>query len=154
MIVGGNRLNEEQKTLMLRFTKVFQQTYTRFLDLQKAEAQAKEAEIQLALERVRARSLAMHQTSELQDVVNIVAQQLQHINIDINGGVFIAINNEVDEDAPLWAAAGAADYAEKVVVPFLNKPIFIYLVFERKRCDAAGSSISERSYGRILIYSM
>jgi hypothetical protein len=32
--------------------KVFEQAYTRFLDLQKAEAQARESQIQLALERV------------------------------------------------------------------------------------------------------
>jgi O-succinylbenzoate synthase len=32
----------------LRFGKVFEQTYTRFLDLQKAEAQARESQIQLA----------------------------------------------------------------------------------------------------------
>ncbi len=114
--------DEENKTL-LRFGKVFQQTYTRFLDLQKAEAQARESQIQLALERVRAKSLAMHQTSELQDVVNIVAQQLHNINIDINGGVFITINNEVDRDVSLWASSGSADYVQKVVVPYLNKPI-------------------------------
>jgi len=43
----------------MRFGKVFQQTYTRFLDLQKAEAQAREAQIEAALERVRSRTLAM-----------------------------------------------------------------------------------------------
>ena len=59
MIVGGNRLNEREIELMLRFTKVFQQTYTRFLDLQKAEAQTREAQIEAALERVRSRALAM-----------------------------------------------------------------------------------------------
>jgi hypothetical protein len=32
-----------------RFAKVFEQTYTRFLDLQKSEAQARESQIQLAL---------------------------------------------------------------------------------------------------------
>ena len=36
--------DEENNTLM-RFGKVFQQTYTRFLDLQKAEAQAGESKI-------------------------------------------------------------------------------------------------------------
>ena len=30
-----------------RFAKVFEQTYTRFLDLQKAEAQAREAQIEM-----------------------------------------------------------------------------------------------------------
>ena len=37
--------------LFKRFTKVFEQTYTRFLDLKKAEAQAREAQIEAALER-------------------------------------------------------------------------------------------------------
>ena len=110
--------------LLERFASVFDLTYTRFLDLQKAEAQAREATIQLALERVRAKSLAMHHTSELQDVVNIVAQQLHNMGMDINGGVIIAINDEADENIPLWAASGAADYIQKVVVPFLDRPIF------------------------------
>ncbi len=118
---------KETILLLERFAVVFDQTYTRFLDLQKAEAQAREAEIQLALERVRAKSLAMHNTFELQEVVNIAAQQLHNINIDINGGVFISINDEVVEDLPLWASQGAADYVQKVVVPFLNKPFFIQL---------------------------
>src|SRR5262249_40801105 len=52
-------LSDEQFEILLRFAKVFDLTYTRFLDLQKAEAQAREAEIELALERVRARTMAM-----------------------------------------------------------------------------------------------
>ena len=107
-----------------RFAAVFDQAYTRFLDLQKAEAQAREAEIQLALERVRSRSLAMHHTSELQEVVNIVAQQLQSMGMETSGGVVIIINNEVEEDLPVWASSGAADYMQKVVVPSFDRPIF------------------------------
>ncbi|MBL7854676.1 MAG: nuclear transport factor 2 family protein [Cyclobacteriaceae bacterium] len=118
---------DDENNVLMRFGKVFQQTYTRFLDLQKAEAQAREAEIQLALERVRARSLAMHHTKELQDVVNIVAQQLHGIGMDINGGVFIAINSEVNTNFSIWASGGMADYASKVNVPPLNKPIFTKL---------------------------
>ncbi|HJS54230.1 MAG TPA: nuclear transport factor 2 family protein, partial [Chitinophagaceae bacterium] len=118
---------EEQNAILRRFANAFGQAYTRFLDLQKAEAQTREAEIQLALERVRARSLAMHHTSELQDVVDIVAQQLHNIDMDINGGVFLTINDEVDEDLPLWASSGAADYVQKVVVPFFDRPIFTHL---------------------------
>ena len=121
---SANRLVQDEVDVLKRFSKVFEQAYTRFLDLQKAEAQAKEAKIEAALERVRSRSLAMHNTSELQDVVNIVAQQLHQINIDINGGVFITINDEVGEQLPLWASQGAADYVQKVVVPPLEEPFF------------------------------
>ena len=120
---------EEDNAILIRFGKVFQQTYTRFLDLQKAEEQAHEAEVQLALERVRARSLAMHQTSELMEVVNEVAQQLMKMKIDIDGGIFIVINEEVESDRlPIWGAAGAANYVEKVIVPELGTAIFTRLV--------------------------
>ncbi|MFD2200547.1 ATP-binding protein [Shivajiella indica] len=111
-------------TLFRRFHQVFSLAYQRFRDIQKAEAQAREAEIQLALERVRARSLAMHHTSELQEVVNIAAQQLHGIGMDINGGVFICINAEIDKELSLWASGGMADYVQKVVAPVLDKPIF------------------------------
>src|SRR3954465_8653044 len=65
----------------MRFGKVFQQTYTRFLDLQKAEAQAKESQIQLALERVRARTMAMQKSDELTDVAGLLFEQVSALGI-------------------------------------------------------------------------
>ena len=59
-----------------RFAKVFEQTYTRFLDLQKAESQAREAQIETALERIRARAMAMHVSGELIDVANTMREQM------------------------------------------------------------------------------
>lgn len=120
-------LAEEEINLFKRFLKVFELSYQRYLDIEKAEAQARESEIQLALERVRARSLAMHNTSELQEVVNLLAQQLYSMNLDINGGVWIAINDQVDNGLQLWASGGMAEYVQKVNVPFLDSPIFIEL---------------------------
>jgi signal transduction histidine kinase len=117
-------LSKESSELFLRFLKVFELSYKRYLDIEKAAAQAREAEIQLALERVRAKSLAMHHTSELQEVVNIAARQLHSIGMDINGGVFICINAEIDKGLSIWASGGMADYVRKVYVPELNKPIF------------------------------
>lgn len=69
-------LPEDSKVLLQRFTNVFEQTYTRFLDLLKAEAQAREAQIEAALERVRARAMAMHQTSELNEVSMVLYEEL------------------------------------------------------------------------------
>ena len=71
MIVGGEKLTEEQQQVMLRFARVFQQTYTRFLDLQKAEAQAREAQIEAALERVRGKAMAMHNSQDLADTIGV-----------------------------------------------------------------------------------
>jgi signal transduction histidine kinase/ketosteroid isomerase-like protein len=126
-------LPDEQQDIICRFTIAFNQAYIRFLDLQKAEAQAREAEIQLALERVRACSLAMHHTSELQDVVNIAAQQLLGIGMDINGGVFIVVNTEIDKELSIWASGGMADYVQKVTIPVMNKPIITTLLKSVKK---------------------
>src|SRR5664279_575289 len=71
----------DAKNLLERFAKVFEQTYTRFLDLQKAEAQAKEVQIQLGLERVRARTMAMQHSNELPDAANILFQQMQTLGM-------------------------------------------------------------------------
>jgi hypothetical protein len=58
--------------LILRFAKVFEQTYTRFLDLQKAEEQARKAQIEAALERVRSRMMGMQNSSELEDTNKVM----------------------------------------------------------------------------------
>lgn len=74
LIVGGIKLSAEQIEIMLRFAKVFQQTYTRFQDLQKAEAQTKEAQIEAALEKVRSRTMAMQNSNELQETAAVLFQ--------------------------------------------------------------------------------
>ena len=55
----------EFDTILPKMAAAFDLAYTRFLDLQKAEAQAREAEIELGLERVRARAMAMQTSEEL-----------------------------------------------------------------------------------------
>ena len=82
-------LSELQADILSRFSKVFDQTYTRFLDLQKAEEQARESEIQLALERVRAKSLAMQKPDDLNKVNEELLRQLQKLHIDGLSGVSI-----------------------------------------------------------------
>ncbi len=82
LIVGSAKLTSEQEGMMVRFTKVFQQTYTRFLDLQKAEAQAREAQIEVSLERIRSRSMAMHTSDELPDVGALLYQELSKLSIE------------------------------------------------------------------------
>ena len=59
----------EVHDIFKRFAKVFEQTYTRFLDLKKAEAQAREAQIEASLERLRAKSMSMQKSDELHEVL-------------------------------------------------------------------------------------
>jgi signal transduction histidine kinase/DNA-directed RNA polymerase subunit N (RpoN/RPB10) len=111
----------EAHDIFKRFGKVFEQTYTRFLDLQKAEAQAREAQIEAALERVRSRSMAMHRSEELSDVIAIVSEQLQQLKVRFDH-VSFAINSE-DEDYHFWTALYGKPRPYELKVPYLDNPI-------------------------------
>lgn len=78
---GIEPLSDEQMEILFRFGNVFDMTYTRFNDLKQAEAQAREAQIQLALERVRARTMAMQKSDELTDVAAVLFQQVKDLGI-------------------------------------------------------------------------
>ncbi|WP_336517134.1 sensor histidine kinase [Pollutibacter soli] len=107
--IQGELPSEEEKEILIRFAKVFEQSFIRFLDLQKAEVQAREAQIEAALERVRSRTMAMHKSDELLDVIIVVSAQLQQLNIKF-GNVSFGIN-EPNYDMQLWMAVKGYDEA-------------------------------------------
>ncbi|NVK50107.1 MAG: hypothetical protein HWE09_10080, partial [Cyclobacteriaceae bacterium] len=83
-----------------RFTKVFDQTYTRFLDLQKAEAQARESQVEAALERIRSRSMGMQKSEELVEVNKTVIHQIENLGIQLFGfGIHICHEDEPISEA-------------------------------------------------------
>ena len=77
----GQFMSENEFNVLKRVAKVFEQAYIRFLDLQKAEAQAREAKIEAALERVRSRTMAMQHSEELGETANLLFQQVQALGI-------------------------------------------------------------------------
>ena len=95
--------NPEATEIFQRFTKVFNQTYTRFLDLQKAETQARETEIELALERVRARTMSMQKSEELADVAFVLFEQLRGLGGNLWGTGFGLCKENRDKDE-FWFA--------------------------------------------------
>ena len=96
-IAGKEEISVEQQVILQRFAKVFDQTYTRFLDIQKAEAQAREAQIELSLERVRARSMAMHQSEELSEVVALLFEEIKPFGFATSGCELILIDEKNDQ---------------------------------------------------------
>ena len=96
---SGKQLTESESAILRRFAKVFEQSYIRFLDLQKAEAQAREAEIELALERVRARTMAMLHSDELADASFLLDQQVRALGIKTWGCAF---NIYGENDSTEW----------------------------------------------------
>ena len=75
-------MTDESSAVLHRFAEVFGQTYRRYLDLRKAEAQAKEAQIEAALEKVRSRTMAMQASSELQEAANVLFLEIQGLGIN------------------------------------------------------------------------
>ncbi len=92
----------EAQDIVKRFAKVFDQTYTRFLDLQKAEAQVREAQIEASLEKVRSRSLAMHKSEEIKEVVKTVLDRIRELDIEMNGGVSLVTFSTESKDLLHW----------------------------------------------------
>jgi hypothetical protein len=73
---------EEAHSVFERFAKVFEQTYTRYLDLKRAEAQGREAQIEAAMERVRSRALAMTTSDELLEVVFKIHREFSGLGLE------------------------------------------------------------------------
>jgi signal transduction histidine kinase len=141
---GIDKASPEEEAILHRFAKVFEQTYTRFLDLQKAEAQAREAQIEAALERIRAASLAMHSSVELKNVINVIFAQFKELKIDLDS-CYIDIFQEDNWDFNLWVGTSNDAYPEKLLLPYgrhslfkrskqarLNGESFITLKFNRE----------------------
>ncbi|HEX9153158.1 MAG TPA: hypothetical protein VF842_13790, partial [Flavobacterium sp.] len=96
-------LSEEQIILFRRFRNVFDLAYRRFMDIEKAEANAREAQIELGLERVRAKAMAMQKSDDLGLAVAIIFDELDKLNMGmLRCGVGI-INKEA-RSVNVWAA--------------------------------------------------
>ena len=130
----------EAHDIFKRFAKLFDQTYTRFLDLQKAETQAREAKIETALEKVRSRSMAMHQSNDLLDVVRVLSDQLLTLGLKFDTASFAKIHEDGSWD--LWISTPDQPYPAQIYVPYFDHPIFR----EVKEADDRRESFFERNY--------
>ncbi len=117
-IIGDTRLTNEQQQILLRFTKVFELTYRRFLDLRQAEAQAREAQIEAALERVRSRTMGMQKSAELKEVIQVVYDQYVHLNIHVEHTGFV-MDYKARDDYDIWIA-DQLGVPSHVIIPYFD----------------------------------
>jgi serine phosphatase RsbU (regulator of sigma subunit) len=115
----------EAHDIFKRFAKVFEQTYTRFLDLQKAEAQARESQIEAALEKVRSRSIGMQKSEELKEVIQVIHDQLIHLNFKIDAAGF-TMDYYQNNDWNVWIANKNQSLPSRIYIPFIDHPQFNY----------------------------
>jgi signal transduction histidine kinase len=114
--------SNEQNAIIKRFAFAFQQSYTRFLDLQKAEAQAREAQIEAALERVRSKTMAMHSSQDIAETVDILFQELTKLHVEtLRCGISIIHDTKEME---VWTANPDANGKASLTIGTL--PMSIY----------------------------
>jgi signal transduction histidine kinase len=94
-------LTENEINLFKRFLKVFELAYRRFLDVEQALAQAREAKIEAALERVRSRTLAMQTSNELAETAAVLFDQLIKLGIEPNR-LYITVIKDQSGDMEFW----------------------------------------------------
>ena len=141
---NGNLLSEAENNILKRFARVFEQAYIRFLDLKKAEEQAREAKIEAALEKVRSSSLAMHRAEELREVVAIVFEKLVELNF-ATGAACILIFNEGSKDILQWIAHPGQAYPECFKTPYMDTPILADIFAARDKRSASFAKVYSRA---------
>src|SRR4029078_6443018 len=120
---AGIPFSDAENATFKRFGKVFQQTYTRFLDLQKAEAQAREAKIEAALEKVRSRTMAMQRSAELAEVATVLFQQVKALGVPqwVCGFSIFEIG---DKECTFYPGSVDGDILPPVKIPLTEHPVF------------------------------
>lgn len=108
----------ELKLILTHMGAAFDLAYQRFLDLQKAEALAREAQIETALEKVRSRSMAMQKSEELKEVIQIVYDQLTQLKMPVEHTGFI-LDYKNSNDFNSWIAdhLGSPSY---ITIPYFD----------------------------------
>jgi hemoglobin-like flavoprotein len=113
-------LPEEGLNIFKRFHNVFTLAYRRFIDIEKAIAQAREARIEAALEKVRSRTMGMQKSDELKDVIRVVYEQFVHLNILVEHSGFI-MDYKARDDMHIWLA-DQHEVPFQITIPYFDSP--------------------------------
>ncbi len=96
------------------------------------EARIREAQVEASLERIRSRTMAMHQSQELQEVIQVVFGQLQHLQF-VMDAAYVNIFQEGNKDFNIWMATSDNLYPQQLHVPYIDHPIFNHVWESRDR---------------------
>ena len=137
-------LSDENAIILQRFAKVFEQTYTRFLDLQKAEAQAREAQIEAALERIRSSAMAMHSSEGILEVTHVLREQVALLGEKELESILVHIYHEDKDQFQAWYSYRHPDSSKVEIVN--GKQILDWSKTERARKDKEKYHEKESDY--------
>jgi len=85
---------KEQIKILEQFRNVFNLSYQRYADIAMAEAQARKAQIEASLEKIRSQVMSMHKSDELIEVSKIFLSELKALGFQDIRNTQIAIAND------------------------------------------------------------
>ncbi|MCK5279175.1 MAG: hypothetical protein KAK04_11560, partial [Cyclobacteriaceae bacterium] len=88
------------------------------------ELKNRDLEIEAALERVRSRSMAMHESSELQEVIGVVFDQLLQLGMEMDAAQ-IDTYEKGSEDLNVWVANELQPYGRRINIPNFDHPMIL-----------------------------
>ena len=95
--------DDNDKNILKRFASVVDLTFKRYFDLQKAEANAKEAQIETSLERVRSKTMAMHSSDDVTSATATMFTELEKLGIEnLRCGISVISKNKTME---VWSVS-------------------------------------------------
>ena len=115
-------LNETEIDLFKRFRNVFELSYRRYLDIEKAVAQAHEAKIEASLERVRAVAMSLRKSEDLIAVCEVMYKELSVLGFTNIRNAQIAIKHD---EKKAYVICEYSDYAVNILqeAPYNSSPI-------------------------------
>ena len=99
---------DQALSVLGRFAALFGLALTRYQGLQHAEAQARRSQIDAALERVRARALAMRRSDDLGDVVASIFDELSGLGVPAHRSA-VAVVDGPESAAAYWSSEAGAE---------------------------------------------
>ncbi|HET9434946.1 MAG TPA: hypothetical protein VFO37_14360, partial [Chitinophagaceae bacterium] len=126
--------SDDEINILNRFKTIVDLTFRRYLDLQKAEAQAREAKIEAALERVRSRTMAMQRSGELAEVATVLFQQVKALGVPqwVCGFSIWEIG---DKEFTWFPGSPDGEILAPCKIPLTEHPVFISFDESRRRGD-------------------
>lgn len=115
-------LDDEERSLLQRFAKAFDLAYTRFRDLEQAEARAYEATREAAVDRVRGEIATMRTAADLQHITPLIWQELTKLDVPfLRCGVFIL--DEANRSVEIRLANPRGEALAALNLPFDDVPL-------------------------------
>lgn len=127
-VISRESLPEAKVLILKRFSTVIEQTYTRFLDIQKVEEQAREAKKQASLDRMRAEITSMRTTVDLERITPLIWNELTNMQVPfIRCGVLII--KEAKEQIEVYLSTPAGEAIAAFLLPITDKVDFIKQIY-------------------------